>query len=50
MHNDPATRLVCVALTAAIIVILVVASRQESNPCAWDLHTPHCVCAVLEGR
>ena len=50
MHNNPATRLVCVALTAAIIIVLAVASHRESNPCAWDLHTPNYVCAVLEGR
>ena len=51
MHTETPARIVIAALTAAIIVILAVASRTESNPCAWSVGgVPLAKCAVaLQG-
>ena len=45
--SSPASiRLLCVVLTAAIILILAVASRKES--CGWNNHmAPHYECGII---
>ena len=35
MTSSAPTRLVIAAVTIAIVVVLAVASRRESDPCAW---------------
>ena len=35
MTSSPPTRFVVAALVGAIVVVLAVASRRESDPCAW---------------
>ena len=52
MTNTTQTRLIAAVLTVAIIFVLAVASRRDSNPCAWNAArmTPSYVCAVLAGE
>ena len=51
MTSPTPTRLVIATLTAAIIIILAVASRTESNPCAWNIGgKPLARCALQGGE
>ena len=52
MTNTTLARLVVAALTVTIVVVLVMTSRRDSNPCAWNAAhaTPSYVCAVLAGE